>query len=217
MTKVVYESVCKLNNGTNSRRESGQNRLCPGCGRPCLRKYCSTSCYRIIQRSLPVPERFWAKVKRGSPEACWPWGASRAGGRLGKVYGQFTATIGPGKQRAVAAHVFAYELTYGPVPVGLEVAHTCHNPVCCNPRHLTATTHGDNVRMSAEAGHLHVPRPRRQKLTDGDIETMIAMRASGLTLVQIAAHYDVTKSFVSLICTGKRRQYRHQPSRQAVA
>lgn len=190
---------------------------CATCGRQCKRTYCSVPCYRLRQRSQPSADRFWAKVRRGAPDACWPWLASCHGGRGGGRYGQFKITVAPNQLRTVSAHVYAYELTYGPVPDGLEILHACDEPLCCNPRHLSADTHAENVRQAVERGRHHVPRPGRQKVSDGDVETIVAMRASGLTLVQIAAHFDVTKSLVSQIANGRRRQFRHPVEQRRTA
>lgn len=46
--------------------------------------------------------------------------------------------------RAHGAHRVSYELSYGAIPTGMEIDHTCHNPPCVNPGHLRATTHAQN-------------------------------------------------------------------------
>jgi HNH endonuclease len=46
----------------------------------------------------------------------------------------------------VPASKVAYELTFGAVPDGLVVRHTCDRPDCCNPAHLIAGTKRDNFR-----------------------------------------------------------------------
>jgi hypothetical protein len=87
---------------------------------------------------LTLQRRFWSKVHLSSH--CWEWTAAR---QL-NGYGRFRLP-----DRHVGAHVMAYELSFGPVPDGLEVHHTCENRLCVRPTHLRATTHRDNLLASA--------------------------------------------------------------------
>ncbi len=80
-------------------------------------------------------ERFWEKVDVRGLYECWPWTACI----LANGYGQFY--LG----RLKGAHCAAFELTYGAIPQGLEVDHTCLNRACCNPFHLRAITHKQNT------------------------------------------------------------------------
>lgn len=86
----------------------------------------------------PIELRLWSKVDRsGGPEACWPWLGSRDDRGYGYVRHE---------GRPQPAYRVAYELTIGPVPAGLELDHLCRNTSCCNPGHLEAVTHAENVR-----------------------------------------------------------------------
>lgn len=91
--------------------------------------------------------RFWALVARGATQECWPW----CGATSPKGYGKFST--GPRRTRKfLRAHRFAWELSNGEIPQGMQVLHACDNPGCCNPRHLFLGTNDDNVRDKVSKG-----------------------------------------------------------------
>lgn len=182
------------------------SRNCAYCGQETRtgRTYCDVGCYRAKQRSQPIEARFWSKVEK--TEGCWLWTSNRAGGRNGGRYGQFGITVN-GVQKMRGAHVVSYELAYGPVPDGLEVMHECHNSLCVRPDHLKAGTRRENVRASADAGHYHVARPKRQKLTPGHVAELRSLAASGAPGVWLAERFGISETYVSFLVRGLRRQY----------
>lgn len=100
--------------------------------------------------------RFWATVdSTGGPTACWPWPKLNYQG-YGTVYY---------KGKTTRAHRFAYQVLVGPIPEGLVLDHTCHDPskcslddkcphrACCNPAHLEPVTQKvNNLRGNAWSG-----------------------------------------------------------------
>jgi hypothetical protein len=101
--------------------------------------------------TLMPTARFWAKVDQsGGPDACWPWLGYRTLGGYGHWH--------PAKGVKVVASRFAYEDTFGPLPVGYGACHSCDNPPCCNPAHLFAGTAEDNAQDAQQKGR-RVPPP----------------------------------------------------------
>lgn len=71
---------------------------------------------------------------------CWLW----QGALTGKGYGSLSS----GRY----AHRVSYEEFKGPIPQGYQVLHTCDRKNCCNPDHLYAGTHADNVADAIARG-----------------------------------------------------------------
>lgn len=96
-------------------------------------------------------ERYWSKVVRGDEQVCWEWQASfRKDG-----YGQIWSDPDPvsKKKSLLSSHRVAWEIYHDtPVPEGMVLLHSCDNPKCCNPRHLTASTQAANMRDMRRKG-----------------------------------------------------------------
>lgn len=97
--------------------------------------------YRITERD---EARFKSKLQRSLSSDCLLFsGASTTG-----AYGKFSF-----RGRSVTAHFFAFFLEKRFLPAanalggvnGLQVAHSCGNRSCCNPRHLRLTTKRVNL------------------------------------------------------------------------
>ena len=92
-----------------------------------------------------MSDAFWSKVAVSAPNECWEWRACKNEKGYG-VYGS--------NRKTYKAHRFAYQLTHGSIPEGACLLHTCDNPACCNPDHLTTGTRADNNRdMVAKGRH----------------------------------------------------------------
>lgn len=99
--------------------------------------------------------------------------------------------------RMVYAHRFVYELTNGAIPVGAHILHHCDNPACCNPDHLYAGTHTNNMADAGRRGRFpHGARHYRAKLTEQQVKEI---RTAVGTHSEIASKYNIGRRYVSAI------------------
>lgn len=122
-------------------------------------RYCSCACRnraRWRAHILEISRWFWERVDQsGGVNACWPW----TGRRMKAGYGRLVI-----KGKHEGAHRIAYELAVAAVPNGLFVCHHCDNPPCCNPHHLYAGTHQDNVDDKVRRGRASGRYPLKARL-----------------------------------------------------
>jgi hypothetical protein len=107
-------------------------------------------------------ERFWRRVQK--TDGCWLW----TGGTYSGGYGFMRGARGRNAQN-VSAHRFSYELHKGKIPKGLVVMHSCDNPACVNPNHLSVGTHKENYEdMIAKGRGADNPPPRGKGARNGN-------------------------------------------------
>lgn len=133
----------------------------------------------------------------------WIHGRNRAG------YG--TVKL-PAKKKPGLAHRVALELKLGrAIGDGLCALHSCDNPPCCNPDHLTEGTHMDNVndkvgkgRQSKLQGETH----GSSKLTETQVMDILR-DATMFTQQEMSDRYNVSRPTISDILRGK--SWKHIP------
>jgi len=151
---------------------------------------------------MKVVRRFHSKVDTSGK--CWNWTA----GKDAYGYGQFSLDGKPQK-----AHRVAYELAHGTLDESLLICHTCDNRSCVKPSHLFTGTHKDNTSDMYSKGRECAP-PHKQgsahgcaKLTEADIPGIRDRLKEGLTQVEIAKEYNISRSQIGAIKNGKN--WRH--------
>lgn len=95
--------------------------------------------------------RFWAKVNEDGPLSetrpelgrCWIWEGELTWDGYGRVN---LPSNWKGQRVKIAASVFAYEISIGPIPEGLQIDHLCRVRACVNPSHLEPVTASENNR-----------------------------------------------------------------------
>ena len=152
------------------------------------------------------PEHLAKRLANGiesAPDgACWNW--TRV--TNGDGYGQLRVS-----GRMVYAHRLAYELGVGPIPDGLHILHSCDNPRCINPAHLSPGTRSRNMKECSERGRASIPKSIKHgedngaaKLREVDVRSIRRLLNKGVTQRSIAARFGVSQGAISDIKLGKK-------------
>lgn len=138
-------------------------------------------------------ELFWAKVEKG--EHCWiftgckdKWG-----------YGQHGI-----KARRIQAHRYSYALANGPIPAGKLIMHSCDNPPCVNPAHLSLGTDAENLADAVAKGR--ATRITRHKLTEDQVREIRAaywIRGRVSNSYELAEKYNVGVGAITGVTSGR--------------
>lgn len=130
---------------------------------------------------------------QGPTKECWHFKGyceQKAG------YGVFSGS----DQRAYPAHRYMYELVNGVLPAHVMVCHRCDNPPCCNPDHLFAGSHTDNMVDRNSKGRQARTRGN-SKLTEHEARQI---KLDPRPHHEIAVAFVISRSTVSFIKSGRR-------------
>lgn len=153
----------------------------------------------IDERNRLSPEaRFWQKVRKAGPNACWRWTASRSQNGYGKFLWNGETTT---------AHRASWEIHYGPVPEGKFIIHACEHKDCVNPAHLYLGSRQDYVDRAKQAGRYGAGESHSQvKLTTQQVREIRDL-SDIATYEEIAEYYGVSPSQVCRIV--RRKAWAH--------
>lgn len=137
-----------------------------------------------------LAERLRARTdSSGGPSACWPWKGALDHNGYGVIGDQHPS------RRVLKAHRAALQLAGVPLRDDQDVLHSCDNPACVNPAHLSAGNASENGQQMAARG-----RAGAAKLTP---EQVLAVRDDTRSHRAIAADYGVSHAAVGYV---KRRK-----------
>ena len=133
---------------------------------------------------------------------CWIWqGTTDKDG-----YGKFSSDW-------LRAHRFSWELHNNKkIPKGMFVLHSCDNPPCVNPEHLSLGTHKDNMRDAKRKGRKYVKDfigsdNNNAKLKEKQVKKIKNMIKNKIKDAEIAKEYNVTPGCIATIRRGERWQH----------
>lgn len=138
---------------------------------------------------------FMSRIEK--TDTCWLWKGSK------NEYG-YGIILMPG-EKPVRAHRFVYEQLVGPIPEGKILLHSCDNPPCVNPAHLTPGTKAENLYDSMKKGRRAVGEKHWNSKFSA--EQIAAIRADPRTQTEIAKEYGVSQPYIGRIKRGTRRTY----------
>jgi hypothetical protein len=140
------------------------------------------------------PEDFWKKVNKSNANGCWEWTAATI-----KGYGCFWIN-----GKSYYAHRYSMLLA-GQDPTGYDILHSCDNPSCVNPSHLSLGTHADNMKDMKNKGRAHTGKNLRIKLLD---ENQIKeIRNSLDTHANLSRKYNVSSYTIQDVRSYKTYKY----------
>ena len=164
----------------------------------------------MIKNALNVQQRLMRHTEYNESSGCWEWFGSKRNGYGRMIIGSRT----DGTRKSVSAHRISYELTYGEIPIGMEVCHKCDNPPCVNPSHLFLGTRQDNIDDRERKGRNNPPKGEKHakaKLTELDVLTIRKKRLQGVSFGKLAKEYGVCKKTIQDAVSGKHCACLPQP------
>jgi hypothetical protein len=146
-----------------------------------------------------LPSDFWDRFSVG--DACWEWQGylSRHG------YGRFYID---GKYHL--AHRWMYAVWYGVDPGDQHVLHSCDNPRCVSPAHLSLGDQKENMLQMFQRGRSNKVKGEDQglsKLTEDKVLQIRARWEAGESQSALGREYGVSKTAIRFVV--RRYTWKH--------
>ena len=152
-----------------------------------------------IKPHASVEERFWRFVDKKANNECWNWTGNICAG-----YGRIS--LGAKKDGAIGSHRFSWELhNKQSISDGMVVMHSCDNPKCVNPNHLSIGSHKDNTQDMIAKGRKVVVAPLGNENGKAIINAEIvkAIRESNLSNAALGRQFNVSPNCIRGVRTGR--------------
>lgn len=134
--------------------------------------------------------------KSGGPDSCWLWTKTK------DTCGYGLTSIG---KKHMGAHRMAYMLAYGDIPHGMLIMHSCDNPACVNPKHLSLGTkklNSDDKINKNRGVWLKCEKHPMAKLNPAQVQEIKEHAIQGKTFTEIGRIYGVYRTTIARIVNG---------------
>jgi hypothetical protein len=193
---------------------------CPQCGAEFERKlghynttikrgginYCGIVCAnraKMLKRAADnkmTEEKFWSKVDKtpgqGPNGDCWIWTGNRNHNNYGFLSWPDRCRDRSGHN--VMAHRTSFEFVKGVIDEGLCILHSCDNPPCVNPAHLSADTHQKNLEEAKERNRYPKgERSYRTNLTNEQAREIKLLSLLGYSRAHIGRLFNIKPSVIT--------------------
>lgn len=152
-----------------------------------------------IKTHASLEERFWRFVDKKTDGECWNWTGNLVAG-----YGRIS--LGARKDGAIGSHRFSWELhNKQSIPSGMVVMHSCDNPLCVNPNHLSVGTYKDNTQDMIAKGRKVTVAPLGTENGKALIneEVVKEIRASNLSHAELGRQFNVSPNCIRGVRIGR--------------
>lgn len=163
---------------------------------PSICKLCNKDFFKTNRTMLWCSDkcRFWYYVDIKEPLVCWPWLHKF---KTSNGYGRFKLK----NNKSIIASKYAYQISFGDIPEGLEIRHKCDNPICCNPHHLELGTRKDNMQDASKRKRIRNGKYigcKRYKVTLSDLSLMKKLHEQGVGYKTIQKTYFPNLHFTTV-------------------
>lgn len=150
-------------------------------------------------RGGTLADRFNRGCVPAGPDDCWEWRGQRA------TYGLIRRPEGG----SMGAHRASFILHHGPIPPGMIVMHSCDNPLCVNPAHLSIGTPKQNTADMDAKGRRVIAYAKGEKshLSVLNEHAVRFIRSSDLTTADLARIFNLTDNAIRAVRI--RKSWKH--------
>ena len=144
-----------------------------------------------------VTARFWAKVTVvHDADSCWLWTA----GLDKDGYGQASAA-----GKTMRAHRMSYIIAHGSIPAGAVLMHSCDNPGCVRPSHLTPGTAANNNADKAAKGRSTIGTTNpAAKLRLNEVRAIRELAAGGISGRRLSLIFGIHHTTATKLIRGDK-------------